>query len=118
MSPAKIRLARQKQNLTQAALAKRIGVRQSSVSQWERGRSAPELSTRIKLAETLHMVLEDVLPEAANTARSGALLFAIEENGQARLRVNVVGPAEAIVPIMRLLFEAGLVLRPQQEIIE
>ena len=62
----RIRLARQRAGLTQAQLASRLGVRQSAVSQWEKGRVSPELETRIKLAALLRMPLSDVLPEVTS----------------------------------------------------
>lgn len=61
-----IRLARQRASLTQAQLAKQLGVRQSAVSQWEQGKVSPELATRIKLAALLRMPLSDVLPEVTS----------------------------------------------------
>ena len=59
-----IRLARQRRNMKQADLARRLGVRQSAVSQWESGKKAPELDTRIRLSAMLQIPLSELLPKA------------------------------------------------------
>jgi transcriptional regulator with XRE-family HTH domain len=48
--PARFREARQRNQLTQAAVAKALGISQSAVAQWESGRSSPStgLTARIK----------------------------------------------------------------------
>ncbi len=48
-----IRTLRQKQNLTQAALADKIGVSDKAVSKWERGCGAPDISLLPALAGAL-----------------------------------------------------------------
>ena len=59
-----IRNARQRRDLKQADLARRLGVRQSAVSQWESGKKAPELDTRIRLSAMLGIPLNELLPKA------------------------------------------------------
>lgn len=58
-----IRLARTKAKLTQAQLAKKLGVRQSAVSQWENGTVSPEMPTRLRLAQLLHIPPSQLFPE-------------------------------------------------------
>lgn len=57
---ANIRRARLQRGLTQTALAKRLGVKQAAVSQWESSQSLPELKTRIELATILEIRLAQV----------------------------------------------------------
>ena len=59
-----IRAARLRRGFKQADLARRLGVRQSAVSQWESGKKAPELDTRIRLAAMLAIPLNELLPRA------------------------------------------------------
>jgi DNA-binding XRE family transcriptional regulator len=57
-----IREYRRKHNLSQAALASLLGVKQGDISRWEiSGR--PELATAIKLAELIGAPLEEWYPE-------------------------------------------------------
>lgn len=58
-----LRKARLDLNLRQSDLAKMIGVKQSSISQWESGKFTPELDSRIMLASALHISLHDLMPE-------------------------------------------------------
>lgn len=54
-SPLGRRLARQRRAvfLTQAALAERLGVRQSTVARWETGDTEPALRHRLRIAQEL-----------------------------------------------------------------
>lgn len=50
-----LREQRQVRQLTQQDLADVIGVRQSAVSRWERGRAGPSDYHKIKIAKALHV---------------------------------------------------------------
>lgn len=54
----RIREARKSAKLTQAELAKQVGVTQGAVTQWETGRIAPKLQTMLTLARTLGVSVE------------------------------------------------------------
>lgn len=56
---------RKQANLTQEALAERLGVARQTVVKWESGESSPDLETAGKLAEILHVSLDDLanMPE-------------------------------------------------------
>ncbi|HZD37535.1 MAG TPA: helix-turn-helix transcriptional regulator, partial [Actinomycetes bacterium] len=54
-----IRAARRRAGLSQAELAELLGVRQSSVSQWERGSTKPSTVHLLALTTTLHCSLLD-----------------------------------------------------------
>lgn len=56
--PQTIRVARQQRGLTQAMLAARIGVNQSTISFWEGGVEAPTVEHLIALALALPEVVE------------------------------------------------------------
>lgn len=60
---AVIAAARKALQLRQSDLAKIIGVKQSSISQWESGKFTPELDSRILLAAALHISIHDLMPE-------------------------------------------------------
>ncbi|WP_419841330.1 helix-turn-helix domain-containing protein [Candidatus Poriferisodalis sp.] len=86
-----IRLARQRQGLSQAALAERVGTSQSVISAYERGRRNPTVDTLRRLiaatGERLEIRLARKQPEIAPPAN-------IEEHGE-RL-VELLGLADAI----------------------
>lgn len=56
----KIKEYRIRANLSQGQLAERISVKQSAVSQWERGYAYPEINTGKKISEVLNMPFEQV----------------------------------------------------------
>ena len=62
---ALIRSARQQAGLTQEALARRAGTRQSAVSAYEAGRREPSLATLIRLVRATGFELEGSLVAAA-----------------------------------------------------
>jgi DNA-binding XRE family transcriptional regulator len=51
-------LARSKNNMTQAELAKKTGIRQSNISRIENGKCSPNLETLIKLAKGLNKKIQ------------------------------------------------------------
>ncbi|MEG0143100.1 MAG: helix-turn-helix domain-containing protein [Akkermansia sp.] len=55
ITPSRLRLGRKKLNLTQAQLAKLVGVSSASISKWERGDSSPKAEVHHKLAELFSM---------------------------------------------------------------
>lgn len=56
-----IRIMRQLKNLTQYELAKKIGVNQASIAQWENGATNPRYSNLIKIAEVLDCSIDDLV---------------------------------------------------------
>lgn len=51
-------LARSKNNMTQAELAKKTGIRQSNISRIENGKCSPNLETLIKLTKGLNKKIQ------------------------------------------------------------
>jgi len=61
----KLRDARLKAELTQEAVAKRIGVSRQSLSNWENDRTYPDLASVLKLSDLYGLSLDDLLREDA-----------------------------------------------------
>lgn len=55
-----IRTLRQKAELSQAELAKKLGVTQGTVSQWESGQILPATAKLVKIAEALRCTVSDL----------------------------------------------------------
>lgn len=78
----RIRTGRRRAHFSQTALAQRLGVRQSAISQWESGRSQPDLDNRVRLADVLKIPLPELLPESGNataTALTDPTILSIAE---------------------------------------
>lgn len=54
--------------LTQGALAKRIGVKQPTVSAWESGKTSPSVQTLVDLSRVLGIDLAELTNAAAEVA--------------------------------------------------
>ncbi len=64
-----IKRARQKQGLTQDALAAQVHVTRQTVSSWETGRTQPDLELLLQLCDALHVPAEELLyGEKRNTS--------------------------------------------------
>ena len=57
----KLKAARKQNGLSQAALGKLIGVRTQTISNWETGKSEPNLETINKLCEVLNIPLYSLI---------------------------------------------------------
>ena len=60
----RIRQAREKKHLRQEDVSRELEVKQSAVSNWEMGKSPPDLENRIRLSALLDIPLNELLPEA------------------------------------------------------
>ena len=56
-----IRQLRKQHHITQAQLAEKLNVTQTSVSQWESGRNFPDIKTARKLADYFGASLDQIL---------------------------------------------------------
>lgn len=75
---SQIHLFREKIGMEQKALGQAIGVSANAISNWENGRSRPDVNLLPAICETLHITLNDLFalpsPEAGNTERDQILL--------------------------------------------
>lgn len=55
------RQLREKANMTQSALAKKLGVTSVAINNYERGKRVPNIFTISKLAEILNVQIEEVV---------------------------------------------------------
>ena len=56
-----LRELRQEQSLTQEQLAERFNVSTRTVSRWETGRNAPDLSTLVEIADFYHVDIREII---------------------------------------------------------
>lgn len=61
MIAERIRILREKNNMTQAALAKRLNITRSSVNAWEMGISVPSTQYIVELAQLFHVSTDFLL---------------------------------------------------------
>ena len=69
-----IRSFREKNHMTQADLAARLGVTDKAVSKWERGISYPDVSLFPKLADIIGVTSDDLLKGFAEEGHPSRLL--------------------------------------------
>lgn len=70
-APSPVSFWRRRRNLTQAALAARVGITQAYLAQIERGKRTGNLRLYRRLAETLHLDIGDILPSDDANESSG-----------------------------------------------
>lgn len=80
--PNRIRYFRRIADLSQDALAERMGVHRQTVSDWERGVFRPELETAIRLARELGCSMD--------------LLFMAAESGEAPDDLDTIDPSAGV----------------------
>lgn len=61
MTGQNIQLFRKQMNLTQEALAEKVGVARQTVVKWESGESSPDLESAGRIAEVLNISLDDLV---------------------------------------------------------
>ncbi|MCT4488707.1 helix-turn-helix transcriptional regulator [Levilactobacillus parabrevis] len=61
---------RKQQHLTQADLAKRLYLSRQTVSNWENGRTYPDIQSLISLANLYHVTVDDLVKEDLTTMQS------------------------------------------------
>ena len=68
-----IQIFRKQMGMTQEALAERVDVARQTVVKWESGESSPDLETAGRLAEILHVSLDDLanMPEGEMSEEKG-----------------------------------------------
>lgn len=61
---------RSKRQLTQEALAKRVGISQSAIWQYENGEATPKIEIAIKLAECLGTTVENLVKGGESSVKA------------------------------------------------
>lgn len=92
-----IQAFRKQANLTQEALAEKVGVARQTIVKWEAGESSPDLETAGRLAEALEVSMDDLVnaPEGeveADRAMKGKHIFGLVTVGD---KGQIVIPARA-----------------------
>lgn len=65
----RLRTFREKNNITQAQIADKLGITQGAVSQWEAGATNPSIATISKLAAILGCSIDELLGIEKNNHR-------------------------------------------------
>ncbi len=63
----KLKNLRKKKKLSQTEMAKILNVHQTAVSQWEKGRTTPDMQTLIKIADYFNVSIDYLLGQEKNT---------------------------------------------------
>ncbi len=92
-----IQAFRKQMNLTQEALAEKIGVARQTIVKWESGESSPDLETAGKLAKVLEVSVDDLVNAsegelAADKTMKGKHIFGLVTIGD---KGQIVIPARA-----------------------
>ncbi|MBQ7183696.1 MAG: helix-turn-helix domain-containing protein [Clostridia bacterium] len=92
-----LQVFRRQMDMTQEALAEKVGVARQTVVKWEAGESSPDLDAAARLAEALNVSLDDLVnaPDgevSASRALKGKHLFGMVTVGE---KGQIVIPARA-----------------------
>ena len=91
---------RKEANLSQAELSALLGVHQTAVSQWECGRTAPDVRSLKKLAALYSVTLETLLDGGTEAASDPEKYEAVRRRVRAESRrVPILGSVQAGVPV-------------------
>ena len=91
---------RKEANLSQAELSALLGVHQTAVSQWECGRTAPDVRSLKKLAALYSVTLEMLLDGGTEAASDPEKYEAVRRRVRAESRrVPILGSVQAGVPV-------------------
>ena len=80
---------REAKHISQAQLAKAVGVGQSTVGMWESGKSVPEYKTLIKVADYFHVTVDYLTGKTAVSTPTGPSI----------VRIPVLGSVPAGIPL-------------------
>ncbi len=104
---------RKKQNLTQSALAQKLGITDRAISKWERGKGLPDASLMLDLCQILDITVNDLLTgevvsmEDYNKELEKNLLEMVkqkEESDKKLLHTELVLGFATAVPCLATLF--------------
>ena len=85
-----IRSLREQNHLTQAALARKVGVTDKAVSKWERGISYPDVSLFPKLADIFGVSAEELLRAGSDEGQPSRLVKIFEMSHDIRTPLHII----------------------------
>lgn len=89
--------------LSQAELARAVGVHQAAVSVWEHGKRAPGLEEVVALADVLNLSPVQLLPPARSRRQTAALLRAFIDTGNEKEELQVQGALQCLGDLLEQL---------------
>lgn len=92
-----IRELRKEKNLRQEQLAEAMGVSTASVSKWETGQCAPELTVLMDLADFFQVSVDTLMGHSLNGSRMDRLLGELEEAVKNREETNAAQLCETLL---------------------
>jgi len=95
-----LREHRQKQGLTQQQLADRLFVSNKTISNWETGKTLPDIESLIRLANLFDLSLDNLLLEGSDIVED----IKAKEKAYAVQQAATLGPQLANILLMLLLF--------------
>lgn len=104
---------REEHHLSQAALAKMLGISQSTVGMWESGRNKPTYAMLTRLA-ALFQVSVDRLAQEDAMLNSESVLYRTGESGESVQPITIVMPDDSMEPV--ILAQDSLTVMPQAEL--
>ena len=137
-----IRAAIEARQWTAGDLHEKLGMKRGATMAyaWLAARAVPGPAIRKKVSKLLEIPEKDLLPQALETApalereralvpiggearrfnkpTTDVLAFNVNSEGMARIRLDVSMPLENAPPLLRLLLDAGLVIRQPREGVE
>ena len=87
---AMIRRLRRQNDMTQAALAQKVGITDKAVSKWERDLSFPDITLFPKVADILGVSVEDLLKGCAGSERTPRLTQIFQMSHDIRTPLNII----------------------------
>lgn len=110
-----IKEMRKQAKLTQIELAEKLSVHQTAVSQWEKGRTLPDLWSLSRLAQTFDVAVDRILSGDAIAADKPEEYRAMKQELRERLcRIPILGSVQAGVPISAIQDITGSVALSQE----
>ena len=95
-----IRLLRKKSKLNQTELAEAVGIHQTAVSQWEKGRTAPDVLSLRRISELFGLPMESILRGDVEMEPNPEWYSAVkDEVKRRRRRMPILGSVQAGVPV-------------------
>ena len=108
----RIRLLRQARNMSQVELANRLGVTKQSVSNWENGRTYPDLQSLLRLSDLFGLSLDELIKGDIETMKEEINRLEIQKMNRwgGILALLMLTLMLLPAPLLKLLDTAGFLL--------